>query len=153
MRSTLIVLLAEDDRFAWANLGDGGGWTIQATPWHWDSFLVPAKAGQPNLLLSSLGPQIRGEILSGTRLWGDADLLLIASDGVADVIDHGAFFGFCLEIGLQNRGNLNDTAKTALEMLADSPGVSDNLSIGVIGRGRRPVLAVEQLPRILHEFS
>jgi serine/threonine protein phosphatase PrpC len=153
MRSTLIVLLATDHEFAWANLGDGGGWTIQATPRSFNSFVVPAKGGQQNFLRSSLGPQIRGEIFSGTKPWDDADLLVIASDGVADVIDQEAFFNVCLATGLQKRGHLNDTAEAVLQMLAESPGVSDNLSIGFVGRGRRPVLAVDQLPRVMQESS
>jgi len=43
LRSTLIVVLATDNEFSWANLGDGGGWSVRATPREYDSFLVPAK--------------------------------------------------------------------------------------------------------------
>ena len=92
MRSTLIVVIATADQFAWAHLGDGGGWTIRATPRRFEPFLTPAKGKLPHLLTSSLGPYIAGDISSGSRDWGDADFLVIASDGVADVIATDVFF-------------------------------------------------------------
>ena len=141
LRSTLIVLLATDEEFAWANLGDGGGWTIRATPREYGSFLVPAKGKEQHHLTSSLGPAIHGDISSGTKPWGDADFLAIASDGVADVIDTGPFFDACLATCLQRQGRLSEAAEAMLQLLVESPDVTDNVSIGLVGRRRRPVLA------------
>ena len=142
LRSTLIVLLATDEEFAWANLGDGGGWTVRATPRDYDSFLVPAKGEQQHHLTSSLGPAIHGDISSGTRPWGDADFLAIASDGVSDIIDTGPFFDACLATCLQRQGSFSEAAEMLLHLLVESPDVTDNISIGFVGRRRKPVLAV-----------
>jgi len=142
LRSTLIVLLATDEEFAWANLGDGGGWTIRATPRDYDSFLVPAKGEEQHHLTSSLGPAIHGDITSGTKPWGDTDFLAIASDGVADIIDTAPFFDACLATCLQSQGSFSEATEAMLHLLVESPDVTDNVSIGFVGRRRKPVLAV-----------
>ena len=143
LRSTLIVVLSHGDQFAWAHLGDGGGWLLRANDQHLDSFLTPAKGAQQNSLLSSLGPDIRGEIASGTRPWSDADFLCIASDGVADVIDHSAFVEACHATCFEHCGDLSAAAEHVLDLLVNSEGVSDNVSLGFIGRGRKPCLVDE----------
>jgi serine/threonine protein phosphatase PrpC len=146
LRTTLIVLIANNSDVGHAYIGDGGGCIVR-TSGAVERFLTPQKASpdQPNVLAASLGPQMQGEPVVGTIRRQAGDLVLVGTDGVFDRVEE-SFPKDVLRAAIQFNGDLGTTAERIIEELAakqDELGFicDDNLTLGIMGDGSAPVLA------------
>jgi serine/threonine protein phosphatase PrpC len=144
LRTTLVVVVGGSTEYGFAYIGDGGGEVLRASG-QLDRFLVPQKAGAPNILACSLGPGLEGEPVTGSVTREPGDLLLVGSDGVFDRVD-GSFARDLLRAAIQHGGDLQMVAARALDELADTQDEAgyicdDNLTIGLMAGGAAPRLA------------
>jgi len=137
LRTTLIVIIADAKRFAFAYIGDGGGVIVRKSG-AVEKFLFPQKAGEdmPNVLAASLGPVMEGEPASGAVPRYPGDLLMAGTDGVWDFV--GPLFPRAVAQALANHdGDVQVAAESVIRDLADhsdSDGYicTDNLTLGLI---------------------
>lgn len=141
-RTTLIVILADSKRYAFAYAGDGGGMVIRKTG-EIEKFLFPQKhPDYSNVLMTSLGPTLEGEPASGAIPRYPGDLLLAGSDGVWDYADE--FFPPAVAQYLAKaQGDLPATCMRAVDELAEFTHngchiCTDNLTLGLIATSLTP---------------
>lgn len=145
LRTTLIVVVANENHFAYAYIGDGGGCVVKLGG-RVEHFIVPQKAhdAPSNVLAASLGPAIEGTPVAGLIKREAGDLLIVGSDGVFDRVDAGFptdVFRGCV----QHQGDLQRAAERIVEELAsfrDNAGYicDDNLTLGLMGDGKNTTL-------------
>lgn len=138
LRTTLMVVIAQESHYAFAYIGDGGGMIIRHNN-EVEKFLFPQKAapGVYNTLSSSLGPFTLGEPIYGAIPHYTGDLLLCGTDGVFDAA--GPRFPQAVAYELAgHKGGIERTCQTVLDQLTqakDGKGeyiVTDNLTLGLI---------------------
>lgn len=137
LRTTLIVVIADRERYAYAYIGDGGG-VILRDSGNAEPFLKPQKASgsAANVLAASLGPAVEGKWNKGTLQQRAGDLLLCGTDGVFDFVD-GSFPEDVGRALARFDGDLQRVADSVVRELAearDKQGwlCSDNLTLGLI---------------------
>ncbi|MEI8120481.1 MAG: protein phosphatase 2C domain-containing protein [bacterium] len=136
-RTTLIIILADSKRYAFAYAGDGGGVIVRKNA-SVEMFLFPQKADidNPNVLATSLGPMLEGEPASGAIPRYPGDVLITGTDGIWDYVKNP--FPRAVAKTLVNAGgNTRIAARTVIDQLADISDeygyiCSDNLTIGLI---------------------
>jgi serine/threonine protein phosphatase PrpC len=144
LRTTLIVIIAHGAKIGYAYIGDGGGWIFRAGG-DIEPFLIPQKHENiMNVLSASLGPIIQGEMVSGTIERAYGDVIIACTDGIADRVDAAAFITNLVSAGDDNGGDLHSLSARVVNELAaakDAAGYicDDNLTIGFIGTGDRPM--------------
>jgi serine/threonine protein phosphatase PrpC len=144
LRTTLIIVISHGSQVGYAYVGDGGGWLIH-TDGEVESFLHPQKHENTlNVLAASLGPVLQGSPVSGSLERALGDVIVVCSDGIADRIDANTFLHNVLSAGKQAGGDLQSlTAQVVNDLAAakDDAGFicDDNLTIGIIGTGDRPL--------------
>jgi len=137
LRTTLTVVVAGPDFWAYAHAGDGFGIRVLSSRARVESWLEPQKGAHAGEVACSLGPRLEGTPRSGV-LERDADeLLAFGSDGLGDQVDL-EMFGFHLAQHLQQdtRG-LSEACAGLLEGLAGLRAENgfvfeDNLSLVVL---------------------
>lgn len=137
LRTTLIVIVADAQRFAFAYIGDGGGVIVRKNG-SIEKFLFPQKADADitNVLAASLGPDMEGEPASGVVPRYPGDLLVVGTDGVWDCV--GAKFPLAVaQTVAKHGGDVHAAAESVIKDLAnatDEQGYicSDNLTLGLI---------------------
>lgn len=134
LRSTLIIAIADENTYSFAHAGDGAAVVASTQLKQHRHVLTPAKGERNNQLTSSVGPKIVGEIGSGTAAWQDDDLLISCSDGVADLVVE-EFYPTLAECCVNE--SYSKAASGMLDVLAQSPHVSDNMALAIIGRPQR----------------
>lgn len=138
LRTTLIVVIADEKEFSFAYIGDGGGMVIHKDG-SVERFLVPQRNPEcaSNVLTASLGPTMEGEAIAGIVVRKPGDLMVCGTDGVFDFVD--AEFTTDVWRSVNDfQGDLQRLADTVVQELAetrDSHGwiCSDNLTLGLIG--------------------
>jgi serine/threonine protein phosphatase PrpC len=136
-RTTLIVILADSKRYAFAYAGDGGGVVVRKNG-NFEKFLFPQKADAEimNVLATSLGPELDGEPASGAIPRYRGDTLIIGSDGIWDHV--GPNFPLAATHSLAKAGgNVRLASEAIIQDLADFTDVkghicTDNLTIGLM---------------------
>lgn len=136
-RTTLIIILADSKRYAFAYAGDGGGVIVRENATI-EKFLFPQKADidNPNVLATSLGPMLEGEPASGAVPRYPGDVLITGTDGIWDYVKNP--FPRAVAKTLVNAGgNARIAARTVIDQLADISDeygyiCLDNLTIGLI---------------------
>lgn len=138
-RTTMIVVVVDSTRkrLGYAYIGDGGG-CVRRAAGHVEHFVEPMK-DQPgsNAIFGSLGPELDGEIASGSLDIYPGDLVLAGTDGVFDRVAADDLAAGITAAIAECGGNLQE----AVELLVgdfvnqrDERGflVDDNASLGVI---------------------
>lgn len=143
LRTTLVVVVAGRGTYGFSYIGDGGGFVVRRGG-DVEPFLAPMKGAAPNQLVGSLGPTAHGEAVTGAIPRQPGDLLIIGTDGVFDRVDQG-FCRTVLRSCIEHEGDLARAAEWILDQLAgqrDEVGYvcDDNLTLAIIGGGRRPKL-------------
>lgn len=144
LRTTLIVVVAQKAQVGYAYIGDGGGWLVR-TSGEVESFLTPQKhENAANVLSASLGPTLQGSSASGTFERAFGDVVIVCTDGIADRIDPATFLNNVMTVGDQTGGDFQSLSAKVVSDLAsatDEAGFicDDNLTIGMIGTGDRPL--------------
>ena len=144
LRTTLITVVATPAAAGYAYIGDGGGVLLRSSG-QIERFLEPQKGESLNVLRASLGPEMDGGPVSGTLARQEGDLLIVGTDGVFDRAAP-AFAQDLMGAALgQFDGNLQALCDCVLEELgqqtdAAGPICDDNMTLGILGSGHRPVL-------------
>ncbi len=141
LRTTLIVVIADDKQYSLAWIGDGGI-DLRRASGQWMSLLVAHKSGAQNLLSASLGPDQVGQpsFATAQRLAGDQ--LFVGSDGVFEVYDDpAAFWGAWFESAVVQRAP-QTCLNELLDKCAQHQRFDDNLSVAYL---RTPVTAAKRL--------
>lgn len=141
-RTTLIVILADTQRYAFAYAGDGGGVVLRRDG-RVEQFLFPQKMDidTPDVIATSLGPMLEGEPACGSIPRYPGDLLLTGSDGLWDYVRPS--FPLAAAHELANEHNSIRKAATALVgKLADAIDQQgyicrDNITLGMISTPRK----------------
>lgn len=136
LRSTLIITIANANTYSYAYVGDGAAVVASSQSRQHRHILTPAKGERSNHLTSSVGPKIIGEVGSGTANWQDDDFIIICSDGVADLVVE-EFYPTLAECCATHTDNFSEAATSMLDALAQSPHVTDNMALAIIGRPQR----------------
>lgn len=137
LRTTLIVVVAGPDFWAYAHAGDGFGIRVLPSRSRVESWLKPQKGAAWNEVACSLGPCLEGIPRSGVLERDSDELLAFGSDGIGDQVDLESF-GFDLLRRLQQDSpSLSATCAGLLEELASLPSgqgfiFEDNLSLVVL---------------------
>ena len=142
LRTTLILVVATRDHYVLAFIGDGGAFVLRGDG-ETVSLLDPHKdMAEPEVLHASLGPSIEGRPSWAVMERRAGDVLVVATDGVADVFDAALAARLREELD-RTQGN---AAQTAWEIVrqtafarddADHFSVTDNLTcVVLIGEGR-----------------
>lgn len=143
-RTTLTIVFGTPRRWFLGHIGDGGGLVIQSKG-EVKSILAAHKADPqvPNLVSSSLGPEICGswDINECPRKQGD--ICIIGSDGIFDKGLDSKWPHDFLHAAFRNQGNLSRTTESFLVELADIQDehgylFDDNTSMVVLGDGSSP---------------
>lgn len=144
LRTTLIVIIADQREVTYAYIGDGGGFIVR-TSGEVHQFLKPQKATDfANVLAASLGPIMEGEPVVGALPRRPGDFLVAGTDGVFDRVADG-FAKDVLRGAIENDGDLQRTAEQVINELAsykDGTGYvcDDNLTLGLMCDGIPPKL-------------
>lgn len=144
LRTTLIVVVAHKAQVGYAYIGDGGGWLVR-TSGEVESFLTPQKhENTANVLSASLGPTLQGSSASGSFERALGDVVVVCTDGIADRIDPSTFLNNVMTVGDSVGGDFQSLSAKVVSDLAsatDEAGFicDDNLTIGIIGTGDRPM--------------
>jgi len=136
-RTTLIIILVDSQRYAFAYAGDGGGMVVRKNGTV-EKFLFPQKADLdiPNVLATSLGPVLEGEPASGAVPRYSGDLLLTGTDGIWDYV--GPNFPLAAAQSLaKTGGNAMLATRAIVQELADFTDAAghictDNLTLGLL---------------------
>ncbi|MEI6166649.1 MAG: protein phosphatase 2C domain-containing protein [bacterium] len=144
-RTTLIVVLADERRYAFAYAGDGGGVIVRRNGTI-EKFLFPQKADPdiPNVITTSLGPTLIGEPASGAVPRYPGDLMITGSDGVWDYVRDDYPLAVVQYLA-KAKGNVKIATKAVivqLENYVDKYGhvCSDNITLGMMAT---PVQSLE----------
>jgi serine/threonine protein phosphatase PrpC len=142
LRTTMIIVIATEDRYDFGYIGDGGLFVVGADGVV-RSLMAPQKAeGEAlNCLAASLGPFDHGAPVFGGADRAAGDLLIVASDGVADRLQPG-FYSDMLRRHIRRCGG--DRTAGAARVLAILAGhldgglhrFDDNMTLALIGDGR-----------------
>jgi serine/threonine protein phosphatase PrpC len=144
LRTTLIIVVATPAAAGYAYIGDGGG-VLLRTSGKIERFLEPQKGEDQGMLMASLGPEMDGGPVSGTLLRQEGDLLIVGTDGVFDRTTPAfakdllasALDGFDGNLQALCDGFLTDFCK---KTDAAGPIGDDNMTLGILGSGHRPVM-------------
>jgi serine/threonine protein phosphatase PrpC len=155
LRTTLIVIVADESVIGYAYIGDGGGCIVR-TSGEILHFLKPQKAdpNSPNILAASLGPCMEGEPVVGKLDRKTDDLVIVGTDGVFDRLEEkperfpvgtNQFVKDVVKGAFEFSGDLQGLTDRVLGEMAgfkDSHGFicNDNMSLGLIGCGEQPNL-------------
>lgn len=150
-RTTLIIILADSKRYAFAYAGDGGGVVVRKNGVV-EKFLFPQKVDLdvPNVLATSLGPYLEGEPASGAVPRYPGDLLLVGTDGIWDYV--GPNFPLAAAQALAKAGgNAMLATSSIVRDLADFTDASghvctDNLTLGMISDAVRAAMPPKGSP-------
>jgi len=138
-RTTMIVVVVDSTRnsLGYAYIGDGGG-CVRRAAGHVEHFVEPMKA-QPgsNAIYGSLGPQLDGEIASGSLAVHPGDLVLAGTDGVFDRVAADDLAAGVAAAIAECGGDLQEAVALIVDDFVnqrDERGflVDDNASLGVI---------------------
>jgi serine/threonine protein phosphatase PrpC len=142
LRTTLIVAIATADRYHFAYIGDGGIFVVRANGIV-DAPMNPQKAegGALNVLAACLGPFSEGAPVFGTAERGPGDLLVAATDGVADRLQPRFYSDMLVRHASRCKGDFSAAANGVLTILANhiENGMvrfDDNMTLALIGDGR-----------------
>lgn len=139
LRTTLIVVIATEDRFHYGQIGDGALCVVRA-----DGSVEPlldlrnefptARGG----LSATLGPTPHGAAVFGATERRGSDLLIATTDGVADRVLSVFYSKTLVREAHRNHGDLTATAESLLERLAeyrdeDMFTFDDNMTLALIG--------------------
>ena len=135
LRTTLIIVIANDREIAFSFIGDGGG-VILGADGLTTRFVQPQKVAA-NVLQASLGPVVQGAPVCGTLARQPGDLLIVGTDGVFDTVDE-SFIEDVMRTAHENLGDLQRTAEQIVQELAsfrDGLGFvcDDNMTLGLLG--------------------
>lgn len=137
LRTTLIVVVATRNYYLLAFVGDGGVFVLREGG-EVVSLLDPHKdMAEPNVLHASLGPSIEGRPAWAVMERRPGDVLVVATDGIADVFDAALAARVRAELD-RTEGNAAQTAWEIVREMAfaqDEAGqfcVTDNLTCAVI---------------------
>ncbi len=145
LRTTLIVAIARADSFHFAYIGDGGIFLVRSGG-AFETLMAPQKAGEElNRLAASLGPFLHGAPVLGSVTREPGDLLVLASDGVADRLQPRFYTDLLLRHARNCGGDLAAAARRVLGILAShvEEGLfrfDDNMTLALIGDGQPPPL-------------
>lgn len=131
LRTTLIVVLADESHYYCGWIGDGGI-DLHRANGQWESLLKPHKSGAQNLLAASLGPDQVGQpsFAAHARLPGDR--IYIGSDGVFDVYsDPSAFWGSWFETASLTKAP-QDCLTELLAKCAEHASFDDNMTVAYL---------------------
>lgn len=137
LRTTLIIVVAGPDFWAYAHAGDGFGIRILPSRSRVESWLKPQKGASRNEVACSLGPCLEGMPQSGVLERDSDELLAFGSDGIGDQVDLEGFGFELLQRLRRDSPSLSATCNEWLEELASLPSVhgfifEDNLSLVVL---------------------
>lgn len=142
-RSTLVVLVALPDAYAVAWVGDGGVVVVRVSG-EVVQLVVPHKSmTSPDILDASLGPEIEGRPgwAIAPRLPGD--LVLAATDGIADALTPDLIAD--AQQALERAGrHARRAARAVVEDIAATGEITDNLSLALITTSTSP--CADELP-------
>lgn len=139
LRTTLIVVIATEDRFHYGHIGDGALCVVRADG-SVDPLLDPrsefptARSG----LSATLGPTPHGAAMFGATERRCSDLLIATTDGVADRVLSVFYSKTLVREAHRNHGDLTAAAESLLERLAeyrdeDMFTFDDNMTLALIG--------------------
>ncbi len=144
MHTTLIIVVASPEQFAYGYIGDGGGYILNPALNKTTKFLEPQKDIKvQNELHASLGPIMAGNPVIGVLGRKKGDILLVGTDGVFD-FSEDSFPRDIVDIAMKYKGNLQQAVEKLLEGLAnnrtgDDYTLGDNLTLAIIGDKNRPI--------------
>ena len=149
LRTTLLVALAAPDAFHYGFIGDGGIVRLGAGR-ACEALMAPQKAdGEAlNQLAASLGPFAHGAPVLGSAPRGPGDMLVLATDGVADRVQPRFYADVLLRHARLAGGDLPAAAARVLAMLANHVEAGlfrfdDNMTLALLGDGLPPGLPAE----------
>jgi PPM family protein phosphatase len=144
LRTTLIVAVAAPERYHFAYIGDGGLFAVRANG-VFEALMTPHKAagGALNELAASLGPYAHGAPVIGAAAREPGDLLIVATDGVADRAAPRFYTDLLVRQARRYNGDLAVAAARMLAILANHREAGlyrfdDNMTLALIGDGRQP---------------
>jgi len=145
--TTLIVVVAKDDRVGYAYSGDGGILRIDParTSKRCEQLLTAAKPSQ-NELPAYLSTQVIGEVHAGELQRSPGEVVLIGTDGVFDYLPHDTIGLMVLDAMFRAGGDFDAALRVVLQQFAsfrDDQGYahfSDNLSLAAVGTGGPPMI-------------
>jgi len=147
LRTTLIIVIASDNKYAFAYIGDGGGVIVHKSG-NAEKFLFAQKAMEDmaNVLAASLGPDMEGTPALGCIPCYPGDLLICGTDGVFDYAGKSFPIAVAQKVAAYD-GNLQKAADTVLNDLADykdqfGPVCSDNLTLGLVADSVRRAMSI-----------
>ncbi|MBV8189086.1 MAG: protein phosphatase 2C domain-containing protein [Alphaproteobacteria bacterium] len=142
LRTTLIAVIATADRYRFGYIGDGGIFVVRADGTV-DALMEPQKAqGEAlNVLAASLGPFPHGAPVFGSAERRPADLLVAATDGVADRLQPRFYSDMLVRHASRCKGDFSAAANGVLTILANHVEnerfrFDDNMTLALIGDGR-----------------
>lgn len=133
MGTTLMLVVATESLTAWAHVGDGLGVAVSESA-RVRTWLAPQRS-EDGALTSAIGRTLLGEPRTGVLRPGGT--VLIASDGVADFVEHESLLS---EVGRMRSFQPEDLSAVCTELLAQMTEAwndgdftcQDNLSIALI---------------------
>ena len=131
LRTTLIVVLADESNYYCGWIGDGGI-DLHRANGQWEALLIPHKSGAQNLLAASLGPDQVGKPSFATHARQPGDRLYVGSDGVFDVYsDPSAFWGSWFE-GASTARAPQTCLTELLAKCAEHTAFDDNMTVAYL---------------------
>jgi hypothetical protein len=139
----MIVAIAAPDRYHFAYIGDGGLFAVRANG-AFEALMTPHKAagGALNELAASLGPFAHGTPVVGAVAREPGDLLIAATDGVADRAAPRLYTDLLARHAQRQNGDLTRAAAQVLTILANHREAGlyrfdDNMTLAMIGDGQQ----------------
>lgn len=130
LRTTLIVVLADESNYYCGWIGDGGI-DLHRANGQWETLLIPHKSGAQNLLAASLGPDQVGEPSYATHARWPGDRIYIGSDGVFDVYNDPSAFWEWFETASLTKSPQNCLTEL-LAKCADHASFDDNMTVAYL---------------------
>ena len=159
-RCTLIVLLANQNEYALAYIGDGGA-DVRRSDGTWERLLTPQQDEKTGWLTGSLGPNPYGNYVLKTLDRKPGDFLVAGTDGiyVAEVTDLEGFWAWPMEMASKcvcpsDLGSVLDMYVS--KCLEDHPDIfDDNVTALVLTtpQAEKPIPEVAKSHRVATQLS
>lgn len=134
LRTTLMILGANENKYALAWAGDGGCMVRRQSSGRWETVLVAHKGvnakgeAVDNLLASSLGPTQIGSISVNTTLRMPGDQLYMGSDGIFDPVEDHEIFWAWFRDGLKNKNSPQKLMEQLVNSCSTNSAFDDNIT-------------------------
>lgn len=131
LRTTGLVVVADDVRYVAAGIGDGLIGVIRHGAGEVTRLFEADNKVAQHLVASSLGPRMHGEPVAASLSRSPGDLLIVATDGISDRVQTP----FYDQLGIWQREghSADDIAKQVIELATAMPEVfDDNATVAIL---------------------